>query len=164
MANPSPPRRINPLRAILGTCLLGMVFGLLWLVKTERLATFEITSASMEPALAEGRRLWIIRPRTYEIGDIVVLRHPLNPEVHLVKRLVAVGPVSVRVKDGELLVDGVRNDPPQGPLPDPESPDQSWELGPGEVFVVGDNRTVSEDSRAFGPVKAASLSGIPIGI
>jgi nickel-type superoxide dismutase maturation protease len=91
---------------------------------------------SMTPALLPGERLLFDRLAYTrdlpKIGDIVLVAHPLQPGLRMVKRLAAV--------PGE-TVDGTRL------------------LGRGEYWVLGDNPDASTDSRDFGPVRRKDLLG-----
>jgi signal peptidase I len=138
-----------------------VVFGVLrpFVVKS-----FWIPSESMVPTLEVGDRIFVnrfvYRFTEPERGDIVVF-DSLETDDELVKRVVAVPGDRVRVRNGVLRVNG---DFPEEPYAVPvEFPDGS-EFGPtrlseGEVFVMGDNRGNSRDSRFFGPVPLEIIEG-----
>jgi signal peptidase I len=123
---------------------------------------FHIPSASMEPTLHAGDRV-IANKLAYrfgspQVGDLVVLESPTG-EV-FAKRIVALGGQRVEIRDGVLLVDGARR---REPYVDYATVDGFF-FGParvpaGTVFVLGDNRGDSEDSREFGPVPHPRLIG-----
>jgi signal peptidase I len=138
-----------------------IVFGVLrpFVVKS-----FWIPSESMVPTLEVGDRIFVNRfiysfleP---ERGDIVVF-DSLETDDELIKRVVAVPGDRVRVRNGKLRVNG---DFPDEPYAVPMLlPDGSF-FGPtkvpeGEVFVMGDNRPSSHDSRFFGPVPVENIEG-----
>ncbi|MDP8972631.1 MAG: signal peptidase I [Actinomycetota bacterium] len=138
-----------------------VVFGILrpFVVKS-----FWIPSESMVPTLEVGDRIFvnkfIYRFFEPERGDIVVF-DSLETDDELIKRVVAVPGDRVRVRNGKLRVNG---DFPDEPYAVPMLfPDGSY-FGPtkvpeGEVFVMGDNRPNSHDSRFFGPVPIENIEG-----
>jgi len=132
---------------------------------------WEITGRSMEPQLVEGSLLLVdaVSPRVtgYQRGDIVIIRTP--PDVgtrfpYLIKRVVALGGEHVEISGGTLRVDGVQLAEPylapgtRTPLAagtksiDLTVPDDA-------VFVLGDRRGNSLDSKSFGPVSDDRLRG-----
>ncbi len=138
-----------------------VVFGVLrpFVVKS-----FWIPSESMEPTLEVGDRIFVnrfvYRFTEPERRDIVVF-DSLETDDELVKRVVAVPGDRVRVRNGVLRVNGDFLEEPYA-VP-PTLPDGS-NFGPtrlreGEVFVMGDNRGNSRDSRFFGPVPLENIQG-----
>lgn len=129
---------------------------------------YTVASTSMEPELKDGNRLVVdkLAYRFGEVGrgDVVVFDTsrvsdetvPLGET--LVKRVVGLPGETVQAVDGVVLVDGV-------PLPEPSpGTPKTPSFGPvqvpdGSVFVLGDNRVVSIDSRTFGPVPADAIIG-----
>jgi signal peptidase I len=127
------------------------------------LEPFRIPSDSMAPTLRPGDQV-LVDKRAYRDadprrGDLAVFRAPRTGEI-LLKRVVAVGGDTVGIEDGVLVVDGRR---PREPYADPDAIDSVY-FGPvrvrrGTVFVLGDNRANSEDSRDFGAIPTGRLIG-----
>jgi signal peptidase I len=129
---------------------------------------WHVMGHSMEPGIEDGSVLLVdtISPHLtgYGRGDIVVLPTPINTYSFpvLVKRIVAVAGDRVDIHDGQLRVDGKLAVEPYlspGTLIPAGSPPISIVVPPGDVFVMGDHRQNSFDSKAFGPVPVASLVG-----
>jgi signal peptidase I len=79
----------------------------------------------------------------------------------LTKRVAAVAGQRVEIRDGYLMVDGEKFAPPglaAVRLP-PERQMRPRRIGPGNLFLLGDEPEVSEDSVEFGPVKTALVKG-----
>lgn len=123
---------------------------------------FRVDGPSMEPTLFTGERLLVDKisyrfhlPRR---GDVVVFRNPGNPREDYIKRVVAVPGDRVEMRLGRLYV----NDQP-APEPyvlrDGISTYGPELIPPGYIFVLGDNRANSRDSRFFGPVPISLVRG-----
>ncbi|MFO8059248.1 MAG: signal peptidase I, partial [Bacillota bacterium] len=91
-------------------------------------------------------------------GEIVVFREPGNDGRNLVKRVVAVHGQEVEVRNGDVFLDGmlVRESFVISPSSDTIP---SYEVPEGTIFVMGDNRVNSLDSRYFGPVPVECIRG-----
>jgi signal peptidase I len=118
----------------------------------------------MEPVLAAGEYVLVSR-LAYVLGrpargDLVVLRHPRQPDVTLIKRVVALPGDRVRIEGGAVLVNGEPLRDGVGPSASAEEP-REWHLGPEEYFVLGHREASSLDSRRFGPVPRDCLVGRP---
>ncbi|MCI8416205.1 MAG: signal peptidase I [Lachnospiraceae bacterium] len=118
---------------------------------------------SMLPALKEGEVLLFYRlDQRYHPGDILIIHMPDQTEY--VKRVVAVegDVVDIEEETGRVLVNG-------DPLEEPyiyaqthrisDKVDFPLEVGPDEIFVLGDNREISKDSRVFGCVSVSQVTG-----
>lgn len=124
------------------------------------LARFEISEASMVPALRPGDRV-LTWERAPTRGDVVVFEHPERPDFWMVKRVVGLPGEHLEIRDGGVLVDGTPLDEPW--TTDPTGPDASWDLGPNEAIVLGDARTLSAgDSRQVGPLHMGRLERVVI--
>jgi signal peptidase I len=157
------------------------------LVKTFLVQAFFIPSGSMHDTLLEGDRV-MVNKLAYRFGDpgrgdVIVFDNPQNsngdgetifgalvrhvteslglssPDSALIKRIIAVGGETIEIRQNQVFVDGVALDEPYvkegsrmpryGPFTVPED----------HVFVMGDNRSQSTDSRVFGPVPEGSIVG-----
>jgi signal peptidase I len=111
----------------------------------------------MEPALVDGDRIWCTRLRGIpHRGAIVVFIHPLIPDFWLIKRVVGLPGEQLDLDFGQVLINGR---PGLDAWGNGETfPDGHWELVPGTVFVLSDNRQATvDDSRRFGPVPAKGM-------
>ncbi len=122
-----------------------------------------VRSDSMAPTLPAGAVVVIDKVaftmRQPHRGDIVIADDPRSGG-SIVKRVVAVGGDSVGIENGLLVVNGATIDEP---YIDNDNMDGFY-FGPdqvpsGHVFLLGDNRDTSEDSRTFGPVAVEDIDG-----
>jgi signal peptidase I len=125
------------------------------------LEPLRIVTGSMAPTLVPGEHVLASRlsvgERNWRRGDVVVFRLDAGSEL-MIKRIVALGGDTVAIRDGRLYVDGHRV---VEPYADPRRIDSVY-FGPvhvprGHMFVLGDNRAFSEDSRKFGPVPVTAV-------
>jgi signal peptidase I len=168
-------------RDIAQTVLLAVV---LFVALRGLVQTFRVEQHSMEPTIQDGQYLLVnrlayvpawLRERPVERalpalraevglltapmrGDIVVVRHPHTPETQLVKRVIGLPDETIEVRDGVVFVDGRA-------LEEPYLRQRTnyryapRRIGPGEIFVLGDNRNNSYDSHLFGPIPSRDLVG-----
>ena len=94
-------------------------------------------------------------------GRIVALRHPQRHEAIYVKRVIGLPNEYVTVGSGVVTVDERKLDEPYllNGLETRSRGATRWFTGADEVFVLGDNRMDSEDSRVFGPVPVELIIG-----
>jgi len=156
------------------------------LIKSFLVQAFYIPSESMYSTLTEGDRV-MVNKLSYVFGspsrgDVVVFDNPnreddgesllgavfrhigeslgvSSPDSALIKRVIAVGGETIQIRDQQVYIDDVAIDEPYldedvrlrnfGPREVPE----------GYVFVMGDNRGSSHDSRAFGPIPEGDIVG-----
>ena len=121
-----------------------------------------VQAHSMEPTYRPGDHLlvrsWGAGRDLPRRGDVVVVQVPDGGD--LVKRVAAVAGDEVGIADGLLVVDGVEV---KEPYLDQASVDGTWfgpvVVPPGHVFVLGDHRGDSVDSRRFGPIPVSAVRG-----
>lgn len=153
VSSPRPPLLRRVAREVAETVVPAIVIALLinlFLARATR-----VLGQSMEPTLHSSQRV-VVEKVTYRFlhgprhGDIVVMDMPDQAEM-LIKRVVGLPGETIEVRGGYAYVDGTQLDEPWirrpggrdfGPLTIP----------PLHVFVLGDNRGASNDSRSFGPV------------
>jgi signal peptidase I len=96
-------------------------------------------------------------------GDIVVLHPPVRSDKPYIKRVIGLPGETITFRDGTVYIDGVKLDEPYlHDVPTYCFRSEYCDIGPipaGYVFVLGDNRTNSSDSRYFGPVKIDEIIG-----
>lgn len=122
-----------------------------------------VSGPSMEPGLHDGDRLLLTKAYTEPHDDDVVVFHTLgengDPE-DLIKRVVAVEGQSVSVSGGVATVDGVTESTARlVTSPDDTSSVATTTILPDFLFVMGDNRPISLDSRYLGAVAIDSVRG-----
>ncbi len=122
----------------------------------------QVLGQSMEPTLHTAQRV-VVEKVTYRLlhgprhGDIVVIDLPDGSEM-LIKRVVGLPGETVEVRGGYAYVDGERLEEPW--IVRPGGRDYGPEtIPPLKVFVLGDNRGASNDSRSFGPVAIEHVVG-----
>ncbi|WP_245302464.1 signal peptidase I [Symbiobacterium terraclitae] len=161
------PARKGPLREILETVAVAVLIALL--VRTFGVQLYRVDGDSMLPTLHHGDRLLVnklvYRFRAPVPGEVVVLRDPAGTGRHLVKRVIAVAGEEVAVHGDVVLVNGR---PLEEPYTNPGSPG-NYDAGPltipeGYVWVMGDNRGASLDSRLLGPIAVERVEGRAIAL
>ncbi|MCA9392926.1 MAG: signal peptidase I [Candidatus Omnitrophica bacterium] len=160
---------------------LVVAVGLALLIRSFLVQPFKIPSGSMHPTLKIGDRL-IVNKLRYggrvplteyrlpgfgkpERGDIIVFDYPVDPSRDFIKRLIAFGGETVRIKDGHIYVNDRQLDEPRiagqhyfnmGSLSDEK---KSVTVPEGQVYVLGDNSASSADSRYWGFVPEKNIIG-----
>lgn len=148
---------------------VALAVALYFVIQTFIVQTYRVEGQSMDRTLRDGQHLLIdkLTPRfdSYSRGDVVVLHPPDQAEssTPYIKRVIGVPGDHVEIRDGGVWINGLRLDEPYVPDGDPtesEDPDfDTVDLGPDEVWVMGDNRQHSVDSRTFGPVQVSEIIG-----
>lgn len=147
------------------------------LIKTFLLQAFYIPSGSMEETLHEDDRV-IVNKLSYTFGDVgrgdvIVFEKPpqAGGDINdLIKRVIALPGETITLVDGDVYVDGNRLDEPYvgdtptlpiGIIPDcvNEAAADRCTVPDDTVFVMGDNRDGSTDSRRFGPIEQDTIVG-----
>lgn len=153
-------------------------------IRTFIVQAFKIPSGSMLPTLQIGDHLLVNKfiygiknPFTDETlvpitdperGDVVVFRFPKDPSIDYIKRVIGVAGDKIEIKDKVIYVNGVEMDDPFGYRTDspvlPGGMNPRDNLGPimvpdNALFVMGDNRDNSYDSRFWGFVEKDAVLG-----
>lgn len=153
-------------------------------IRTFVVQAFKIPSGSMEPTLLIGDHLLVSKfaygvrnpfsgqvwvglgePARY---DVVVFKYPQNPAQDYIKRVIALPGETVEIRDKNVYIDGVALADPRAVFLDAEvysaarQPRDNFgpiTVGADQLFVMGDNRDNSHDSRFWGTVETRALRG-----
>jgi len=188
-------RRKEGIKSVLSTIAILLIAPVIAIFLTVFVfQSYQVDGESMESTLSHNDRLIVWKlPKTWarltggeyipNRGDVVVFIEPnlgdfgQDPGKQLIKRVVALPGERVMVKDGVLTV--YNKEQPDGFEPDKTLPygdiiqetpiDGTWDVEENQVFVVGDNRGNSLDSRTFNPIDTENIVGklvlrlLPIG-
>jgi signal peptidase I len=116
----------------------------------------------MEPLIHSGEYV-LINTFAYRLGaprrgEIVAFRHEGDAREVFIKRVIGVAGDRIRIDRGRVYVNGAKIDEPYVQDPDGRSVPEIT-VPPSFVYVLGDNRANSEDSRSFGAVSDDRLIG-----
>lgn len=148
-------------RFILELLEIIVIAGGLFLAVNMATARVRVESISMEPNLHEGQFV-VVNRLAYrwanpEHGDIIVFHFPNNPKKRYIKRIIGIGGDLVSANSGQVYVNGIPLDEPYlASVPNYEG---EWKVGPEEVFVLGDNRNNSNDSKNWGLLELDAVIG-----
>lgn len=160
-------RRWNPV--VEWVVVLTLALGAAFVVRTFVFQQYVIDGPSMQPTLQQGDRVLLnkLSYRVHDVrrGDVVVFdRVQGTRHDDLIKRVIGLPGETVRIEQCRVLIDGRELDEPY--LADAV---RAGNCGPtsmgalvvpdGQVFVLGDNRPQSSDSRAFGPIDIDRIRG-----
>jgi len=161
-------------------CLLEIVETLVltliifFVIQTFVAQPYRVQQVSMERTLEPDQYVLVdkLTPRfdAYKRGDIVVFNPPPNwvqaQGQPYIKRVIGVGGDTVELKDGKVLVDGTALIEPYVFQEDGDSQPTDaligvgkWVVPDGQLFLMGDHRSNSADSREFGPVDISAVIG-----
>jgi signal peptidase I len=176
-----PPVSRRPLGCLIEvaeTLILTIV--IFWVIQTFVAQPYQVQQESMFDTLEEGQYVLVdkLTPHfdSYSRGDIVVF-HPFDHEdscadpaeqipgevddTPFIKRVIGEPGDVVELRDGDVYVNGVRIDEPyvDGSSTDSFGAEDAWTVPQDRLFVMGDNRGNSTDSRAFGPICTNEVVG-----
>lgn len=154
----APTDSRHPLRDIVETVVLALV---LYAALRLFIRNFRIEGTSMEPNLHDGQHViiskWSYWLKPVDRGEVIVFRAPSANEHDLVKRVVGLPGEHVAMRNGQVFIDGqLLLEPYARQAVFSGGP---WVLGDDEVFVLGDNRGRSQDSRSWGPLPISRIIG-----
>jgi signal peptidase I len=186
---PTLPRPRHVVIMVVGFSLFWHI--LAFNLRSHVMEAFQIPTSSTYPTLLVGDHVYVSKlDRGYGRGDLVVFRFPMDPKTKYVKRIVGVAGDEIQIRDGVLIVNGTPTPRTRTSYPCALADGGScviWEeelaghhyqvahdfsvadfgpviVEPGQVFVMGDNRENSSDSRVWGGVKLELMVGKVIGI
>ncbi|MGC2697645.1 MAG: signal peptidase I [Candidatus Angelobacter sp.] len=124
----------------------------------------KVEGGSMEPGLEDQERIFInklvYRFESIERGDIVVFRYPRDTRKSFIKRVIGLPGDHIRISYGHVYVNGQLMAEPYVPQDYLDVKSYSEMVVPNSAyFVLGDHRSMSNDSRDFGPVMRGYIYG-----
>jgi signal peptidase I len=124
----------------------------------------KVEGTSMMPSLDDQERIFVnkfvYRWEPIERGDIVVFRYPRDPSKSYIKRVIGVPGDHIRIDSGQVYVNGEAIDEDYVPPAYTDERSYSEIVVPSRsYFMLGDHRSMSNDSRDFGPVKEGYIFG-----
>jgi signal peptidase I len=123
-----------------------------------------VEGTSMLPRLEDRDRLFINKfvyhVSAIERGDVVVFRYPRDLEKSYIKRVIALPGDRLRIDHGQVWLNGKRQIEAYVPDEFRDSRSMAEMVVPeGTYFMMGDHRSISSDSREFGPVERSLIYG-----
>lgn len=153
---------LSTARVLFQPLLIGLVAALV--VRATLFQAFSIPSASMSPTLQPGDHILVtptppfLPARSPERGEVVVFRNPAAGAGYFVKRVVAVSGDHLEIRDGRVFLNSERLD--ERYVDGERSEGMVAEIVPeGYVFVMGDHRSDSIDSRNWGLLETERVVG-----
>jgi signal peptidase I len=160
--------------------VIAVAVALTVVLRTFVMQTYSIPSASMEPTLMIGDRI-VVDKLSYDLhsvgrSDIVVFARPADehcggtPVADLVKRVIGLPGETISLSGGQVYIDhkllsepwlpaSIQRSTTPGPSSAPYALHESFKVPANDVFVMGDNRTDSCDSRWWGPIPESTIVG-----
>jgi signal peptidase I len=184
-SSPKPKKDLSGLKSVFSTILLLAIAPIIAFgITTFGIQSYQVDGESMETTLQNNDRLIVNKtPRTIapitgrqfvpHRGDIIIFNQgnlpdtPFGESKQLIKRVIALPGERVVVQGGKVFV--YNKEHPEGFNPDTAtgykisakitSTDVDYTIQKDQIFVLGDNRPNSEDSRYFGPIKTDAIVG-----
>jgi signal peptidase I len=164
-------RPLGCLFEIVETLVLTLI--IFFVVQTFIAQPYRVEMSSMERTFEEGQYVLVdkLTPRwdNYSRGDVIVFDPPLefrDQKTPFIKRVIGLPGETVEIHDGKVWIDGTALDEPylyadSGVIAPTEATGDTarWVVGAGQLFVMGDHREASSDSRVFGPIDRSSVIG-----
>jgi signal peptidase I len=162
-------RPLGCLFEIVETLVLTLI--IFFVIQTFVAQPYRVEQQSMERTLEPDQYVLVdkLTPRfdDYSRGDIVVFEPPSawtqgGPQTPYIKRVIGLPGEVVEIRDGAVYVDGTEVDEPyvyDGQPTTSLEETARWVVPAGQLFVRGDHRSASADSRAFGPIDRETVIG-----
>jgi signal peptidase I len=124
----------------------------------------KVEGTSMMPSLEDQERIFVnkfvYRLEPIQRGDIVVFRYPRDPSKSFIKRVIGLAGDHIQIDEGRVYVNGRRLDEDYVPQIYEDFRSYPEMVVPADCyFVLGDHRSLSNDSRDFGPVNQSYIYG-----
>jgi signal peptidase I len=159
---PAPPRTLPVLSVWLRDLIISLAISAFIIIFLYQ--PVKVEGTSMMPSLDDQERIfvnkYVYRLEPIQRGDIVVFRYPRDPSKSFIKRVIGLGGDSIRIEGGEVFVNGAALE--EDYVPPAYADQRSYSemvVPPHSYFVLGDHRTMSNDSRDFGPVDIGYIYG-----
>ncbi len=164
--NPQPAPPATPIRTGIGVWLRDLVisvaisaFIIVFLYQPVK-----VEGTSMMPSLEDQERIFVnkfvYRLEPIERGDIVVFRYPRDPSKSYIKRVIGMAGDKIRIDGGQVYVNGQELDESYVPAEYADTRTYPELVVPANsYFVLGDHRSMSNDSRDFGAVNQSYIYG-----
>src|SRR5580700_11858770 len=158
----APPRKSEGFSLLVRDLVVSAVASIL--IITFLYQPVRVEGISMLPRLEDSDRLFInkfvYRISSIQRGDVVVFHYPRDPEKSYIKRVIALPGDQIRIDQGTVYVNGDRVDEPYVPEEYRDERSMAEMVVPeGSYFMMGDHRSISSDSREFGPVERDLIYG-----
>ncbi len=158
---------IEPILEFIKT--VAIIILVAFFVRFYAIQPYIVDGQSMEPNFHNGEYIMVDK-LTYRFtggpkrGDVIVFHPPQSPGVNYIKRVMAGPGETIKIKDGEITVNGAKITEPYIPqektlVRNSEDTDLEKTLSTDEYFVLGDNRDHSSDSREWGVLPKANIIG-----
>lgn len=158
-----PSRAKAILKEIVDTLIL---FVIVFVISQTLMGNFIIEQQSAVPNYLPGERILvdkvIYRATGLHRGDMIVTHSPRDPKTDIFKRIIGLPGEKVEISNNTVMVNGVKINEPYlapGAQTSRAGGTQVWQLKEDEYFVMGDNRSNSEDSRAWGALPKDNIVG-----
>ncbi len=140
---------------------------LIFLVIRLAAQSFRVDGASMEPGLHTNEYV-LVNKVVYlfhepQRGDVIVFHYPLDTTKDFIKRIIGIPGDTIKTTSDAVIVNGQTLREPYISTPFNYTSD-TWKLGPGEFFVMGDYRDNSLDSRTWGPLNRSYIVGKAVAV
>lgn len=147
--------------------LLALLFA--FGIRTMVAQSYSIPSGSMKNTLLIGDHVFVNKLytifQTPRRGDIIVFESPIKDDDRaLIKRVIGLAGDTIAIRDNTVFLNGIRQNEPYAIYTRVGKADHDYRFGPvavpeGHLFVMGDNRNNSADSRYFGPLDTENILG-----
>ena len=160
-SEPQPSVGWMLLRELVETIVLSLI---IFLLIRQVVQNYRIESHSMQPNFYEGEFILVnklaYRVGTPERGDVLVFHNPNNEEEDYIKRIIGLPGDTLEIRDSVVYINGesLMEEYPHNEIPRAVTYGPIV-IEPDHLFVMGDNRPQSQDSRVFGPLSEDLIVG-----